>query len=254
MAHLSPIISESVSQRPSEGKNLHCRSPVRLSASSVVKWSRWWRVTGSADASPMGGKRRDVMAPGRNYALARLARHPAPAPWRTASARDQGEPRRAVAFRPCRGPVVQEKTVLAGKMERYDIASRRGRWRWHQHRIDTRRLVFLDEAWVKTNRAPLRGWGRRAPACWAAHPSGTGAGRPSWGAASGPDRRALCLRRPDQWRVGSVPMSSGCSSPHCARATWWSWTISAATRASQGERPLGSQVRICCSSRHAARL
>jgi transposase len=44
------------------------------------------------------------------------------------------------------------------------VARRRLRWRTHQHRIDPRRLVFIDETWAKTNMAPLRGWctkGRR---------------------------------------------------------------------------------------------
>lgn len=27
--------------------------------------------------------------------------------------------------------------------------------------LDPRRLVFIDETWIKTNMAPLRGWGRR---------------------------------------------------------------------------------------------
>ncbi len=30
-----------------------------------------------------------------------------------------------------------------------------------QGRIDPQRLVFIDETWVKTNMAPLRGWGLR---------------------------------------------------------------------------------------------
>jgi transposase len=47
-----------------------------VSVSSVVKWSQRWRATGSAAAKPMGGKRRDVMAPARDYALARLAEEP----------------------------------------------------------------------------------------------------------------------------------------------------------------------------------
>ena len=38
------------------------------------------------------------------------------------------------------------------------MARRRARWRAHQHRIDPRRLVFIDETWAKTNMAPLRGW------------------------------------------------------------------------------------------------
>ena len=41
------------------------------------------------------------------------------------------------------------------------MARRRARWKAHQGRIALERLVFLDETWVKTNMAPLRGWGPR---------------------------------------------------------------------------------------------
>ena len=82
-----------------------------------------------------------------------------PAAGRTGHARGPGQLWRAVELRPCRGPVVQKKTVLAAETERPDVARRRARWRRHQHRIDPRRLVFIDETWVKTNMAPLRGWG-----------------------------------------------------------------------------------------------
>jgi len=30
-----------------------------------------------------------------------------------------------------------------------------------QSRLDPRRLVFIDETWIKTNMTPLRGWGSR---------------------------------------------------------------------------------------------
>ena len=35
---------------------------------------------------------------------------------------------------------------------------RRRRWRNVQARLDPARLVFIDETWIKTNMAPLRGW------------------------------------------------------------------------------------------------
>jgi transposase len=41
------------------------------------------------------------------------------------------------------------------------VARRRARWRAHQGRIEASRLVFIDETWIKTNMAPLRGWGPR---------------------------------------------------------------------------------------------
>ena len=47
-----------------------------VSVSRVVKWSQRWRATGSAAAKPVGGKRRDVMAPARDYVPARLEEEP----------------------------------------------------------------------------------------------------------------------------------------------------------------------------------
>ena len=41
------------------------------------------------------------------------------------------------------------------------MARRRERWKSYQRRVSPSRLVFVDETWVKTNMAPLRGWGPR---------------------------------------------------------------------------------------------
>jgi hypothetical protein len=54
-----------------------------------------------------------------------------------------------------------KKTVLPAEQTRPDIARKRARWKAHQGRIDPARLVFLNETWIKTNMAPLRGWGPR---------------------------------------------------------------------------------------------
>jgi transposase len=54
-----------------------------------------------------------------------------------------------------------KKTTLAAEQDRPDVARRRRRWKAHQQRVAAGRLVFLDETWVKTNMAPLRGWGPR---------------------------------------------------------------------------------------------
>lgn len=51
--------------------------------------------------------------------------------------------------------------MLPAEQARPDIARKRERWKTYQGRIDPRRLVFIDETWVKTNMAPLRGWGPR---------------------------------------------------------------------------------------------
>lgn len=52
-----------------------------------------------------------------------------------------------------------KKTLLAFERARSDIARRRQRWHSWQAKLDPRRLVFIDETWIKTNMAPLRGWG-----------------------------------------------------------------------------------------------
>jgi len=45
------------------------------------------------------------------------------------------------------------------EQKRPDIARKRQRWQALQPRLDPDRLVFIDETWIKTNMAPLRGWG-----------------------------------------------------------------------------------------------
>jgi hypothetical protein len=49
--------------------------------------------------------------------------------------------------------------VVPAEQDRPDIARKRRRWKAHQGQVDPRRLVFIDETWIKTNMAPLRGWG-----------------------------------------------------------------------------------------------
>lgn len=58
------------------------------------------------------------------------------------------------------------------EQSRPDIARKRIRWKTHQRRIDPKRLVFIDETWVKTNMAPLRGWGPRGQRLEARVPHG----------------------------------------------------------------------------------
>jgi putative transposase len=59
------------------------------------------------------------------------------------------------------GTELQKKALVAIEQARADIAHRRWRWKAWQGRFDPRRLVFIDETWIKTNMAPLRGWGPR---------------------------------------------------------------------------------------------
>jgi len=54
-----------------------------------------------------------------------------------------------------------KKTVLPAEQLRPKLARHRARWKAHQGKVDQSRLVFIDETWIKTNMAPLRGWGPR---------------------------------------------------------------------------------------------
>jgi transposase len=62
--------------------------------------------------------------------------------------------------------------VRPADQSRPDIARKRRRWKAYQPRIDASRLVFIDETWVKTNMAPLRGWGPRGQRLEALVPHG----------------------------------------------------------------------------------
>jgi transposase len=52
---------------------------------------------------------------------------------------------------------LQKKTLHAAEQLRADVARRRERWKRHQHKLDPRRLVFIDETWAKTNMTPTYG-------------------------------------------------------------------------------------------------
>ena len=53
----------------------------------------------------------------------------------------------------------KKMTRIADERDRPDVKRRREIWMRHQGRIDRKRIVFVDETCVKTNMAPLRGWG-----------------------------------------------------------------------------------------------
>jgi transposase len=65
-----------------------------------------------------------------------------------------------------------KKTLFALEQARADIARRRQRWRAWQPGLDPKRLVFIDETWIKTNMAPLRGWGPKGKRLRAFAPHG----------------------------------------------------------------------------------
>lgn len=75
--------------------------------------------------------------------------------------------RRACQYRhdvehgPAARPDTEKKTLQASERARADIAEARHLWVDLLTRIDARRLIFLDETWIKTNMARLVGWAPR---------------------------------------------------------------------------------------------
>lgn len=67
---------------------------------------------------------------------------------------------------------VSKKALFATEQDRPDIARKRERWKKHQAKIDPRRLVFIDETWVKTNMTRTHGWHRRGEPLKAKAPYG----------------------------------------------------------------------------------
>jgi hypothetical protein len=62
--------------------------------------------------------------------------------------------------------------VFAAEQDRPDMARRRERWKKYQGWIDLNQLVFIDEAWAKTNMTRVRGWYTRGQALVAKVPHG----------------------------------------------------------------------------------
>jgi len=90
---------------------------------------------------------------------------------------------------------------VAAEQTRPDVARKRARWKAYQDRIDRRRLVFIDETWVKTNMAPLRGWGPRGQRLRAMVPYGHWKTMTFLAALRHDRIDALGRRRPNQRRT-----------------------------------------------------
>ncbi|HEX3971548.1 MAG TPA: IS630 family transposase [Stellaceae bacterium] len=142
-----------------------CRSVAArfsVAVSSVVKWSQRFRATGSVAPGKMGGYRRPVLDPHRTFILEQIAQTPHLTLHRlkdALAARGIIVSHNAIWLFMRREGLRFKKTLFALEQARADVARRRQRWRSWQAGLDPQRLVFIDETWIKTNMAPLRGWG-----------------------------------------------------------------------------------------------
>ncbi|WP_076612137.1 IS630-like element ISRel6 family transposase [Rhizobium etli] len=135
-----------------------------IAISSVVKWSQRYRATGSVSPGKMGGHRRRVLEPHRAFIVEQIEQTSHLTLHRLKdelAARGVSVSHNAIWQFMRREGLSFKKTLFALEQGRADIARRRARWKAWQDRFDPKRLVFIDETWIRTNMAPLRGWGPR---------------------------------------------------------------------------------------------
>ncbi|MCH8139279.1 MAG: IS630 family transposase [Proteobacteria bacterium] len=142
-----------------------CRAVAKrfgVAVSSVVKWSQRYRATGSVAPGKMGGHRRPILEPHREFIIERITQTPH---LTLHGLKDELAARGVIVSHNAvwlflrREGLSFKKTLFALEQGRADVARKRRRWKAWQQGFDPRRLVFIDETWIKTNMAPLRGWG-----------------------------------------------------------------------------------------------
>lgn len=62
--------------------------------------------------------------------------------------------------------------MMASEQMRPKVARFRARWRAHQHRLDPKHLIFIDETWIKTNMTRTCGWAAKGKRLTAHVPHG----------------------------------------------------------------------------------
>ena len=133
-----------------------------VAVSSVVKWSQRYRRTGSVAPDKMGGYRRRVLEPHCDFIVERINQEPHLTLYRLRdelAARGVAVSHNTVWLFLRREGLRFKKTLFALEQARVDVARHRKRWKNWQARLDPEHLVFIDETWIRTNMAPLRGWG-----------------------------------------------------------------------------------------------
>jgi transposase len=135
-----------------------------IGRATAVRWAAKFRKTGDVAIGKVGGHRRPVLEDHEDWLRQRIA------------AESHVSLRRLQTELAGRGIIVSyfavwktvhrlglsfKKSLHAEEATRPDIARKRRWWRRIQALIAASRLVFIDETWIKTNMAPLRGWCRR---------------------------------------------------------------------------------------------
>lgn len=147
-----------------------CSGAVGVAVSSVVKWSQRQRATGSVAPGKMGGDRKPVLDPHRDFIVERITQMP----HLTLHGLKAELAARGVWLSLRREGLRFKKTLFALEQARADVSRRRQRWRSWQAGLDPERLVFIDETCIKTNMALCGAGAPKGPACAASRRTVTG--------------------------------------------------------------------------------
>ena len=132
-----------------------------------------------------------------------------------------------------------KKNDVRLEQARADIARRRRLWRSWQNRLDPDRLVFVDETWIKTNMAPIRGWGAKGKRLKGFAPQGHWRTLTFLAALRADALTAPCVfDSPINGRSFGAWIEQQLV-PTLRQATSSSWTISAATNPQPSAKPSG---------------
>ena len=135
-----------------------------IAPSTAGKWNRDLSRSGSVRSARVGGHLRSALEPHGEWIREQMRSRPGitvrELARRVSELFGLSVGRDAVwRFLKRCGPGFKKMTRVADERDRPDVRCQRERWMRHQGRIGPERLVFLDETCVKTNMAPLRGWG-----------------------------------------------------------------------------------------------
>jgi transposase len=131
-----------------------------VSVSTAIRWTRRMKEVGSPAARPMGGKRPFLLASQADWVLTRLKQKPdltLNALLMELRARGVTVSYYGVWHFVSRAGLSLKKSLHASEQDRADVVRRRRRWQQHQDKLNPKRLVFIDETWVKTNMTRTHG-------------------------------------------------------------------------------------------------
>ena len=136
----------------------------RVATSTVSRLMKRVKRTGSYEPGQMGGHRKRVLEEHRDWIAGRVEACPEITSKQLqqdllAERGVQVSEDTAGRFLRSLDLTFKKKTPVAEERDREDVKVRRDEWQRDQNSMRTDKLVFLDETWIKTNMAPLRGWG-----------------------------------------------------------------------------------------------